>query len=89
MKEIIEKIINNTQMTIGELNQFIVNVTDLFGRQQPTPVDLQNIVQLIRTHQFDLLYAVKLSCIKLDIPLTILYDKNGQIIKYYIENESN
>lgn len=85
MKEIIKKIINNTQITLNELNQFVVNAAELFEKKQPTAEELKAIVQLIQMHQFDLMYAVKLVCTKLDIPLRILYDKNGQLIKHYIQ----
>jgi hypothetical protein len=85
MKEIIKKIINNTQITLDELNQFIVNLIELFDKKQPTAEELKVIVQLVQAHQFDLMYAVKLACTKLDIPLRILYDKNGQLIKHYIQ----
>ena len=84
MKEFINKIINNQQVNINELNTFIVDYCKLMENKIPDAVELVAIAQMIQTGMFNLMYAVKLAAIKLNIPLTILYDKHGQQIKMFI-----
>ena len=84
MKEFINKIVNNQQVNINELNTFIVDYCKLMENKSPTSEELVGIVQMIQTGMFNLIYAVKTVSIKLNIPLTILYDKHGQQIKMFI-----
>ena len=84
MKEFINKIINNQQININELNTFIVDYCKLMGNKPPTSEELSLILQMIQMGAFNLNYAIKIAAIKLNIPLTILYDKQGQMIKMFI-----
>ena len=84
MKEFINKVINNQQININELNVFIVDYCRLMENKSPTSEELVGIAQMIQTGMFNLIYAVKIAAIKLNIPLTILYDKHGQQIKMFI-----
>lgn len=84
MKEFINKIVNNQQVNITELNTFIVDYCKLMENKSPTSEELVGIVQMIQTRMFNLIYAVKIASIKLNIPLTTLYDKHGQQIKMFI-----
>ena len=84
MKEFINKIVNNQQVNINELNTFIVDYCKLMENKIPDATELIGIVQMIQTGMFNLIYAVKTASIKLNIPLTILYDKHGQQIKMFI-----
>ena len=84
MKEFINKVINNQQININELNVFIVDYCKLMENKIPDATELIGIAQMIQTGMFNLIYAVKTASSKLNIPLTILYDKHGQQIKMFI-----
>ena len=84
MKEFINKIVNNQQVNINELNTFIVDYCTLLEHRIPNAQELVGIVQMIQIGEFNLINAVKNACIKLGIQLNILYDKNGQMIKLLI-----
>jgi hypothetical protein len=84
MKEFINKIVNNQQVDINELNTFIVDYCKLMENKIPDATELVAITQLIQSGMFNLIYAVKNACIKLGVQLNILYDKNGQMIKLLI-----
>lgn len=84
MKEFINKIVNNQQVSINELNVFIVDYCKLMENKIPDATELVAITQMIQTGMFNLIYAIKLAAIKLNIPLNILYDKHGQQIKMFI-----
>lgn len=85
MKEIIKKIIAGGQISQPDIVELITKITDLFERPIQSPLELQGILMAIQMGQFNIMYAVKLACIKLDIPLRTLYDKNGMVIKHYIQ----
>ena len=84
MKEFINKIVNNQQVNINELNTFIVDYCKLMENKIPDATELVAIAQMIQNGMFNLIYAVKNACIKLNIQLNILYDKHGQQIKMFI-----
>ena len=84
MKEFILKIYNNQQINLEELNLFIVDYCKLMNNKIPDNLELSGILQLIQMGVFDLKYACKLAAIKLDIPLNLLYDKHGNLIKVFI-----
>ena len=84
MKNFINKIINNEQVTLEELNTFIVDYCELMDNKTPTGAELQLIVQMIQMKMFDLIYAVKQAAIKLNIQINTLYGKHGEIIKMFI-----
>lgn len=84
MKEFINKIVNNQQININELNTFIVDYCKLMDNKLPNSEELSLILQMIQMGAFNLNYSVKIAAIKLNIPLTILYDKQGQQIKMFI-----
>ena len=81
MKEFINKIFANQQVTIEELNNFIINYSELCGIKNTTPEQLQIAVQLIQNGLFDLQYAVKNCASKLGLQVVELTDtKTGQLI---------
>lgn len=84
MKEFINKIVNNQQVNINELSTFIVDYCTLMENKIPNAAEISAIIQMIQTGMFNIIYAVKLAAIKLNIPLNILYDKHGQMIKMFI-----
>ena len=84
MKEFINKIVNNQQININELNAFILDYCKLMDNKPPTSEELPLILQMVQMGAFNLNYAVKTAAAKLNIPLTILYDKQGQQIKMFI-----
>ena len=91
MKEFINKIFANQQVTIEELNNFIIDYSELCGIKNTTPEQLEIAVQLIQNNQinpftgenigFDLMYAVKNCADKLGLQVVELTDtKTGQLI---------
>lgn len=81
MKEFINKIFANQQVTIEELNNFIIDYSELCGIKNTTPEQLQIAVQLIQNGLFDLQYAVKNCADKLGLQVVELTDtKTGQLI---------
>ena len=84
MKEFINKIINNQQVNINELNTFIVDYCKLMENKIPTQEELTGIVTAIQMGIFNLTTAVKYAAIKLNIQINTLYDKQGQMIKMFI-----
>ena len=84
MKEFINKIINNQQVNINELNTFIVDYCKLMENKIPTQEELTGIVTAIQMRIFNLTTAVKYAAIKLNIQINTLYDKQGQMIKMFI-----
>jgi hypothetical protein len=85
MKEIIKKIIKGGEISQQDITEYIVKVTDLFERPIKSPQEIQGIMMMIQMGHLNLMQSIKLTCAKLDIPLRILYDRNGQVIKQYIQ----
>ena len=52
MKEFINKIVNNQQVNINELNTFIIDYCKLMGSKIPTAEELPIIVQMIQMNTF-------------------------------------
>ena len=98
MKEFINKIFSNQQVSIEELSNFIVEYAELCGIKDTTPQHIQFAIQLIQTNQinpftgqntgFDLMYACKNCASKLGLQVVELKDKNG-IILYTKIQENN
>lgn len=84
MKDFINKIINNQQIHLNELNDFIINYCKMMDVKEPSAQELNAINQLIQIGHFDLLFAVKIAAQKLDIQINSLYDKHKQLIKMFI-----
>ena len=81
MKEFISKIFANQQVTIDELNNFIIDYSELCGIKNTTPEQLQIATQFIQNGLFDLQYAVKNCADKLGLQVVELTDtKTGQLI---------
>jgi formyltetrahydrofolate hydrolase len=84
MIEIIKKIISNQQITLEEINTFVIEYCKLMENKQPTAQELAVIVQLIQMRHFDLIFACKIASIKLGYTLYSMHDKQGNLIKMYI-----
>ena len=80
MKEFINKIFSNQQVTIEELSNFIVEYAELCDIKNTTPQHIQIAVQLIQNGMFDLKYACKNCAKKLGLKVIELKDKNGVIL---------
>lgn len=94
MRGFIEKIINNKQIQIEELNKFIVDYLKLMDKREPTVQEISQIAQLIQMGMMDLRFAVMSASKKLGMQIdTLSYANTGQIIKQYIrkdeDNQSN
>ena len=85
MKEFINKIFSNQQVTIEELSSFIVEYSELCGIKDTTPQHIQFAIQLIQNGMFDLKYACKNCAKKLELQVVEMYDKNGQLLYTKIE----
>ena len=85
MKEFINKIFSNQQVTIEELSKFIVEYAELCEIKNTTPQHIQFAIQLIQNGMFDLKYACKNCAKKLGLRVVEMYDKNGQLLYTKIE----
>ena len=85
MKEFINKIFSNQQVTIEELSQFIVEYAELCEIRSTTPQHIQFAIQLIQNGMFDLKYACQNCAKKLGLQVVEMYDKNGQLVYTKIE----
>ena len=85
MKEFINKIFSNQQVTIEELSKFIVEYAELCEIRSTTPQHIQFAIQFIQNGMFDLRYACKNCAKKLGLKMVELKDKNGQLLYTKIE----
>jgi hypothetical protein len=86
MKDFIEKILSNKQVTIEELNRFILDYSELCGVKNTTPEQLQMAVQFIQAGMFDLNFAVKNCANKLGIQIVELWDtKTNRLLNTKIQ----
>ena len=88
MKEFINKIFSNQQVTIEELSNFIVEYSELCGIKNTTSQHIQAAIQLIQNGMFDLRYACKNCAIKLGLQVVEMKDKNGIILYTKIQENS-
>ena len=87
MKEFINKIFSNQQITIEELSNFIVEYAELCGIKDTTPQHIQFAMQMIQNGMFDLIYACKNCAGKLGLQIIEMFDKNGN--RLYIKIQEN
>jgi DNA-binding LytR/AlgR family response regulator len=80
MKEFINKIFSNQQVTIEELSKFIVEYSELCGIKNTTAQHIQFAIQFIQNGMFDLKYACKNCANKLGLQVVEMKDKNGMIL---------
>ena len=85
MKEFINKILSNQQVSIEELSKFIVEYAELCEIKNTTPQHIQFAIQFIQNGMFDLKYACKNCAKKLGLQVVEMYDKNGQLLYTKIE----
>ena len=85
MKEFINKIFSNQQVSVEELSKFIVEYAELCEIRSTTPQHIQFAIQLIQNGMFDLKYACKNCAKKLGLQVVEMYDKNGQLLYTKIE----
>ena len=85
MKEFINKIFSNQQVTIEELSNFIVEYSELCSIKDTTPQHIQFAIQFIQNGMFDLKYACKNCAKKFGLQVVEMYDKNGQLLYTKIE----
>jgi predicted transcriptional regulator YheO len=89
MKEFINKVFANQQITIEELSKFIINYSELCGIKNTTPEQLQIASQLIQNGIFDIQYACKNCADKLELQVVELWDtKTNQLIYRKIQEEN-
>ena len=80
MKEFINKIFSNQQVTIEELSNFIVEYSELCDIKDTTPQHIQFAIQQIQHGMFDLQYACKNCASKLGLQVVEMKDKNEMIL---------
>ena len=88
MKEFINKIFSNQQVTIEELSNFIVEYSELCGIKDTTSQHIQIAVQLIQNGMFDLRYACKNCAGKLGLQVIEMKYKNGVVLYTKIQEEN-
>ena len=88
MKEFINKIFSNQQVSIEELSNFIVEYSELCGIKDTTSQHIQFAIQLIQNGMFDLMYACKNCAKKLGLQVVEMKDKNGVILYTKIQEEN-
>ena len=88
MKEFINKIFSNQQVTIDELSSFIVEYSELCGIKNTSPQHVQIAVQLIQSGMFDLMYACKNCASKLGLQVIEMKDKNGVVLYTKIQENN-
>ena len=88
MKEFINKIFSNQQVTIEELSNFIVEYSELCGIKDTTSQHIQAAIQLIQNGMFDLRYACKNCASKLGLQVVEMRDKNGVVLYTKIQEEN-
>ena len=85
MKEIIVKILNNKQVSITELNSFIVEYCKLCVVKEPNKNELSLILALIKQRVFSLHYACENALKLLKIDYMKVYNVDGELIKIEIK----
>ena len=88
MKEFINKIFSNQQVTIEELSNFIVEYSELCGIKDTTSQHIQAAIQLIQNGMFDLRYACKNCAGKLGLQVVEMRDKNGVVLYTKIQENN-
>ena len=89
MKDFINKVFSNQQVTIEELSNFIVEYSELCGIKDTTSQHIQITIQLIQNGMFDLMYACKNCANKLGLQVVELTDtKTGQLIYRKIQENN-
>ena len=98
MKEFINKIFSNQQVSIKELINFTVEYSELCGIKDTTSQHIKAAIQLIQTNQinpftgqntgFDLRYACKNCASKLGLQVVEMRDKNGVVLYTKIQEEN-
>ena len=89
MKEFINKIFSNQQVTIEELSSFIVEYAELCGIKNTTPQYIQIAIQLIQNGMFDLKYACKNCASKLGLQIVEMWDTKSNQLLYTKIQEDN
>jgi len=88
MKEFINKIFSNQQVTIEELSNFIIEYAELCKIRNTTPQHIQFAIQFIQNGMFDLKYACKNCASKLGLQIVEMKDKNGVILYTKIQENN-
>jgi DNA invertase Pin-like site-specific DNA recombinase len=83
-KKIIKKILENKQLSLIEINEFISDYVYLQKNKYPTSEELKAIITLITSGIFNITYAATQAALKIGLTITTLYDKNNYAIKVYI-----
>ena len=88
MKEFINKIFSNQQITIEELSNFIIEYSELCGIKNTTSRHIQAAIQFIQNGMFDLRYACKNCASKLGLQVVEMKDKNGAVLYTKIQENN-
>jgi predicted nucleic-acid-binding Zn-ribbon protein len=84
MKTFITNYLKQKPISKIELNKFIIEYCKLCGKKEPDANEIGLISNGIQIGLFDLKYMVNNAIELTKFPLTILFDKNGNFIKYII-----
>ena len=89
MKEFINKIFSNQQVSIEELSNFIVEYSELCGIKDTTSQHIQAAIQFIQNGMFDLMYACKNCASKLGLQVVEMWDTKSNQLLYTKIQENN
>jgi hypothetical protein len=82
METFIKKFLTTKNISSVEFSDFIKKYCKANDKPEPSSEQLIVILQLFQMNVFDLQYVIDKAIDLTKIPITIIYDKNGQILKY-------
>jgi hypothetical protein len=82
METFIKKFLITKNISSIEFSNFIKKYCKANNKSEPTNEQLSVILQLFQMGIFDLQYVIDRAIELSKIKITILYDKNGNILKY-------
>lgn len=82
METFIKKFLTTKNISSNEFSDFIKKYCKANDKPEPSSEQLVVILQLFQMNIFDLQYVIDQAIKLTKLPITMVYDKNGQIIKY-------
>jgi len=80
--EIVKKIVSLKNITIQELNEFVVDYIKEEKGSEPTSEQLLKIIELIKSGIFDVRYAANKMAQKLNLQITTISNtQTGQVLR--------
>lgn len=80
-KELIQRMLTNSQIQMNDLTIFITEYTEFKLKRVISTSELQGIIQLIQMNIFNLRYALIEAGRLLNLNILSTYDKNGILLR--------